>query len=158
MPQVHCKLCTKKFYAKPCHLRLGHGKYCSRHCQYESRKKGKFMPCFICGQKTWKRPKALIKSKSGKFFCSKSCQTKWRNNFFSGKRHPFWKGGETTYRTILEKSGSKKTCKFCGNNDKRVLAAHHLDCNRKNNKQKNLIWLCHNCHHLVHRYGIKIDK
>jgi predicted HNH restriction endonuclease len=39
-----------------------------------------------------------------------------------------------------------------------VLAVHHVDQNRTNNKVTNLAWLCHNCHHLVHRYPIERKK
>jgi predicted HNH restriction endonuclease len=44
-------------------------------------------------------------------------------------------------------------CKKCGNKDARVLEVHHLDKNRKNSNIENLIWLCANCHTLVHRYN-----
>jgi predicted HNH restriction endonuclease len=31
-----------------------------------------------------------------------------------------------------------------------------VDKNRKNNKIKNLIWLCRNCHFLIHNYPVKL--
>lgn len=71
---------------------------------------------------------------------------------FVGKNHPNWTGGEFAGRRILERSGRKLVCEHCGNSDKRVLMVHHKDSSRKNNKLSNLIWLCHNCHHLVHDY------
>lgn len=43
-------------------------------------------------------------------------------------------------------------CKKCGSTDSRTLAVHHKDKNRKNNSISNLMWLCHNCHYLVHHY------
>lgn len=101
-------------------------------------------------------PKFIKKSKSGKFFCNKSCQTIWRNKYFSGSKHPMWKGGIHSYRTAIKRFGKKTQCKLCNIKDIRLLAVHHLDKNRKNNKKENLIWLCHNCHHLVHRHNIKI--
>lgn len=156
MPQVNCKICNKEFYVKPSHQLLGYGKYCSLSCLYKSRKTGKFVECYICGKETWKTQKALRKSKSNKFFCSKSCQTKWRNVEYSGENHHFWKGGESTYRVVLIKSGIEWKCKICGISDERVLAVHHVDKNRRNNKVINLVWLCQNCHHLVHRHGLEI--
>jgi predicted HNH restriction endonuclease len=33
-----------------------------------------------------------------------------------------------------------------------MLIVHHVDENRSNNDPENLIWLCYNCHHLVHNY------
>ncbi len=71
---------------------------------------------------------------------------------YVGSKHPHWKGGETIYRDILIRKGEAKICKKCRTRDYRILAAHHLDWNRKNNELGNLVWLCHNCHFLVHHY------
>lgn len=60
------------------------------------------------------------------------------------------------YRSILTHSKVLAVCKLCKNKDKRVLAVHHLDRQRSNNKVENLLWLCHNCHHLVHHYNIEV--
>lgn len=154
---VFCKICGKKFYAKPSHLKRGWGKYCSAKCQYKSYLKGKFVYCEICGKKIWRTPRKLKCSKSKKFFCGKSCQTLWRNQEFHGPRHGNWKGGENiNHKNLLIKNGIKPLCKLCGCRDERVLAVHHLDRNKKHNNIKNLVWLCHNCHHLVHCYDVLI--
>ena len=159
MPQVRCKICRKEFYAKPSWLKEGWGKYCSSKCQYKARLKGKFTYCEICGKKIWKQPHEFKHSKSKKFFCSKSHQTLWRNRIFIGPRHPNWKGGENIkHKDLLIKNGIKPVCKLCSCKDERILAVHHLDKNKKHNDIKNLVWLCHNCHHLVHCYSIKITK
>lgn len=151
IPNVKCKICGKKFYAKPNWLKRGWGKYCSRKCQFKAQLKGKFVYCDICGKKIWREPKHLTHSKSGKFFCSKSHQTLWRNKFYSGPNHPFWTGGEDTYRRVLLEAKVPLKCSQCGYSDKRVLVAHHKDENRKNNKLKNLEWFCRNCHYLIHK-------
>ncbi len=157
MPQVKCQLCNHKFYAKPSWLKRGVGKYCSRKCKHNAQKTGKTVNCFICGKKVYKRKKALLHSKSGKFFCNKSCQTVWRNQEFRGSKHGNWKGGEhIKYREILLKRKIKPICKLCKCNDLRILCAHHLDKNKRNNVIENLIWVCHNCHYLIHNYDIKI--
>lgn len=153
MPQVKCKICNKEFYVKPNHLKLGWGKYCSRKCASLSRRKGQYVICDICGKKIWKMPKDIRGSKSGKFFCGKSCQTKWRNGVYSGENHYLWQGGECVYREKLIKSGRKIVCKKCGLTDKRVIIAHHIDKNRKNTNLSNLVWLCRNCHHLAHNHN-----
>ena len=151
MPIVNCKKCKKEFYAKPNWLEKGWGKYCSAKCQHDAQLKGKFVECYICKKRVWKAPKALKHSKSGKYFCNKSCQTLWRNTIvFVGENHPNWKNGERNCRNILEKSGRKQVCTLCKNKDKRILTVHHLDKNRKNVELKNLVWLCWNCHFLVH--------
>ncbi|MFH1308486.1 MAG: HNH endonuclease signature motif containing protein [Patescibacteria group bacterium] len=152
MPNVFCKICKKEFFVKECWLKYGWGKYCSRVCQFKGQLRGKFVNCDKCKKKIWRTPRKLKSSKSGKFFCSKSCQTFWRNKKYSGLNHPLWNGGESMSRAILERSRKKIMCKHCNNLDKRILAVHHRDKNRKNNELSNLIWLCHNCHHLIHYY------
>lgn len=110
-----------------------------------------------CGKKIWRAPKDLKHSKSGKFFCSKSHQTLWRNKVYSGPNHPLWTGGESTYRKTLIENGISPICARCGEKDQRVLTVHHKDGNRKNNTIKNLVWLCLNCHHLVQRHNESIN-
>jgi|SRR3989338_6872343 len=153
MPQVKCKICGKEFYAKPNWLKRGWGKYCSVACSHKGARKGKFIFCHICGKKTWKTPKALKISKSGKFFCGKSCQATWRNRTFVGPKHALWKGGSyQEYGKILTKSNLPIKCTSCGTSDKRVLSVHHKDRKRNNNSIDNLEWLCFNCHFLTHHY------
>ncbi len=150
MPQVNCKQCTKEFYAKPFWIKRGYGIYCSTACQYEGRKAGEMIPCTICGKSTYKQQKIIKRSKTGKFFCGKSCQTIWRNSVFVGPKHANWKDGSTMYRSNFLKSKAPQVCVLCKIKDLRVLAVHHIDKNRKNNLSSNLSWLCHNCHFLVH--------
>ncbi|TSC96285.1 MAG: hypothetical protein CEN88_374 [Candidatus Berkelbacteria bacterium Licking1014_2] len=158
MPIVKCQSCHKDFYIKPCHQKYGWGKFCSNRCYNIHRKsklKGKNIACFMCGKKFYRTPNDIKKSKSGKFFCNKSCQTIWRNSIVHiGENHPNWKGGEhQEYKIFLEKSNKPKICSNCRLRDKRVLIAHHIDKKRSNNTIENLVWLCLNCHHLVHRYN-----
>lgn len=153
MPYVKCKVCDEKMYAKPRHLKIGWGKYCSRKCQYIAQLKGRMIKCEVCEKDIWKTPANFAHSVSGKFFCNKSCQSKWRNNIFSGPRHSRWKGGEWAYRAILSRQENiLKVCNLCETIDTRVLAVHHINKNHKDNNIQNLAWLCHNCHFLVHHY------
>ncbi len=158
MPIVNCKKCDLEFKAKPSWIKNGHGIFCSSSCQYEAKKKGKIIECFICKKEVYKQKKALEKSKSGKFFCGKSCQTVWRNSEFVGVKHANWKEGEHAYRSVLVRHGIQKVCDNCKIEDKRVMAVHHVDRNRKNNDVTNLVWLCHNCHHLTHHYQPEREK
>ena len=154
MPKVNCKLCNELFYAKPSWLLRGHGKYCSSRCMHQGQRNGKTVSCYICKRKIYKMPSDLEGSKSGKFFCSKSCQTIWRNSIvYVGEMHPNWTGGESTYRNVMLKNQIPQICKLCDSSDERVLIVHHIDRNRQNNNLTNLLWLCHNCHHLVHHYN-----
>lgn len=153
---VKCKLCKNKFYVKPSRIKRGYGKYCSAQCQYKSYLKGKIVKCFICEKEVYKALRQLKKSKSKKYFCSKSCQTKWRNSIFIGKKHANWKTGEYAYKSILDRHKIPKLCKVCKTKDIRILAVHHVDKNHRNNKLTNLMWLCHNCHFLVHHYNVNV--
>src|SRR3989344_3076420 len=150
MPQVNCKLCGKEFYAKPHWFKIGYGKYCSRECGYKSQKTGAYFECEICNKKVWRIPSKIRHSKSGTVFCTKSCQTLWRNKFYSGPLHPKWAGGKAIYRDILTATQRPIICSDCGYNNEKVLVAHHIDQNRKNNTAKNLTWLCRNGHYLIH--------
>lgn len=158
MPEVNCKICGQSFYAKPRHLKIGWGKYCSKNCQSKSQQTGRALECAVCGRPVWRNKAQLKKSLSGKYFCSKSCQTKWRNQFFHGDKHANWKGGSYAYRNMLIRASIQKFCILCRISDIRVLAVHHIDQNHSNNELSNLTWLCHNCHLLVHHYKEERDK
>lgn len=157
MVKVVCKICGESFETKPYFIKKGQGVYCSNTCHYQD-KKGKKVNCFVCGKEIYREISKILKSKSGKFFCNKSCQTKWRNKEFSGEKSLMWKGGESTYRKVMMKSLVVKRCLLCGERDKRVLVVHHIDQNRKNYKVENLVWLCHNCHYLVHHDRVEMQK
>lgn len=151
MPNVKCLVCTTEFYIKPSHQKRGWGKYCSIACRTKSQFKGKYTNCFICDKKIYRSPRDFKNSDSGNFFCSKSCQTIWRNKIlFIGENHSNWKDGKSVYRRILKATGKEQLCTLCKIDDTRVLVVHHRDKDRKNNTIANLIWLCHNCHYLVH--------
>lgn len=150
VPIASCTICEKSFYVKPSHQKRGWGKYCSKACQTKSQFLGKIVNCFICGKESYRSQAQIKHSMSGKSFCSKSCQTKWRNTYFSEEKHPNWLGGESSYRDILMRTDRKKICVVCGLEDTRVLVVHHLDHNRKNNLLKNLVWVCLNCHFIIH--------
>jgi hypothetical protein len=154
MTIVSCERCKKEFYAKPSWIKKGQGKYCSRKCGHESKKNGKIVKCYICKKEVYKKRKNIEGSKSGKLFCSKRCSLNWKNTTLIGEKHNNWKhgGNSSSYRNIIKRSSREIVCQICGNGDFRVLDVHHKDRNRRNNKLNNLIWLCCNCHFLVHHY------
>ena len=150
MPSVKCKICPNEFYAKPFFLKKGQAKYCSSICMRLGSRTGKIVNCHSCGKEVYKTKKALRVSKSKTYFCTKSCQTKWRNSVFIGPKHANFKDGKHSYRSVMLRNKIPKICNVCKTEDKRILAVHHIDHNRKNNSLSNLAWLCHNCHFLVH--------
>lgn len=159
MPLVNCRICKIEFYVKPCHQLKGWGKYCSIKCRTKSQFKGATFNCFTCGKEVYRSPLAIKKSKSSKYFCTKTCQTLWRNKvLYSGENHSNWKYGESAYRRILESAKREQICLLCKIEDRRVLIVHHIDKNRKNNNLDNLVWLCCNCHYLVHHFVESKDK
>lgn len=155
MPDTKCAICGKNFYAKPRHLKIGWGKYCSNRCKYTAQRKGKIVDCSNCGKKIYRGLADFSDSKSGLFFCNKSCHCSWTNkNLHLGVNHPQWVSGENSYKQSFFRSftGEKK-CMRCGIKDERVLIIHHKDKNRRNNAINNLELLCCNCHYLKHEYS-----
>jgi len=152
MPHIPCKKCDKIFYSKPSWIKKGGGKYCSKYCYSQARKKGRVIKCFTCGKETYKQLKELNKSKDRKFFCGMRCSLQWHNSTFIGSRHPNWIHGEYSYREVMKRNKIVQVCALCKSNNKKVIIVHHIDKNRKNNTIKNLTWLCRNCHFLVHNY------
>lgn len=153
MVQVSCRTCGETFLAKPSHIKNGFAKYCSVMCSHESARTGVWVLCSGCGKKVYRTPKYINQSKSKKYFCSKSCQTVWRNKVFSGERHANWKHGNASYRSIMTRAGREQQCELCHMTDTRVIEVHHKDRNRLNNDLVNLAWLCRNCHFLVHHHN-----
>ncbi|MCF7887203.1 MAG: HNH endonuclease [Candidatus Omnitrophica bacterium] len=144
-------VCSKTLRVKPSHAKKGWGKYCSKKCQAKTQIKGKWVECDYCGKKIWRTPKDFQRSNSKKFFCSRGCHCSWENeNRRCEENSPNWKVGQTASRRLLRKCGKSVKCNMCKIADERVLVVHHVDLNRKNNKPENLMWLCRNCHHLIH--------
>jgi len=143
---VTCAQCKKLFKTKP----SKNASFCSRKCSAASRKRGRIVPCFLCGKEVYKQAKAITSSK--RLFCSKTCSVSWHNQEFKDKKHGNWKNGIFSYKRLLERSEVEKSCSRCGVTETSVLVAHHLDHNRTNNVLGNLAWLCRNCHHLIHVY------
>jgi len=133
-----CLICKKLHYVKSSHLLKGWGKYCSITCRTKSQFGGKKLECTICQKSLYRSNNELKRSKSGRYFCSKSCQTIWRNKEYSTEKHPAWKTNITTYRKRLIDSQSYSICRLCGIEDPAILNAHHLDHNRLNNQLNNL--------------------
>ena len=88
-------------------------------------------------------------------FCSVSCKAKYLRGgqFQKGESHPLWRGGLSNkqgylwnWKYIKPKilKRDNYSCKLCSSKTK--LEVHHIDGNKHNNTQYNLITLCKNCH------------
>jgi hypothetical protein len=152
MPILKCRVCNKEFYAKLNWIKKGYGKYCSVGCRGIFQRMGKKIKCHTCGKEIYRSLRDIKRSKSGNFFCNKICSNEWIGKQQRTENNPNWEGGESSYKIILKRTDSSPTCFLCGENNYRILCAHHKDKNRSNNNVQNLIWLCRNCHFLVHHY------
>jgi len=150
MQVISCDYCWTSFKRKKSQIEKAKNHYCSNQCRYLSRKKGKVFDCFVCSKKTYKSLKNIKLSQIKKFFCSRQCSTKYLNLLQREEKHPNWKGGKSSYKEILLRYIPKSQCFICDVCDRRILIVHHIDKNRNNNLPNNLIWLCCNCHFLVH--------
>ena len=150
MDNIQCELCRKWFDRKRSQVLLARRHYCSVKCQNLDKKKGDIFSCFFCGKKVYKKNKDVLKSKSKNYFCGIRCSNKWIGSQRQGSNHPNWINGKFSYKNILSRTGTKKICLLCNEENVRVIAVHHVDGNRDNNSITNLTWLCHNCHFLVH--------
>lgn len=109
--RLKCKVCGKTYSRFPSQLKSGQRRnYCSGKCSLKARrlglykipgpiKKGKFIKCLVCGNKTWAEPNEI---KRGKKYCSKECLGVANGNRTRGKRAP-WVG----------KPPVLKVCKIC---------------------------------------------
>lgn len=88
--------------------------------------------------------------------CSKETRRKL-SEANTGSRHPQWRGGISfepyppefnirLKKTIRERDNY--TCKICGC---RGVCVHHIDYNKKNSDNQNLVTLCIKCHGTIHR-------
>lgn len=152
MQDIRCDLCKKEFKRKKSQVLLAKKHYCSIRCQNIDKRKGKIIACFVCGRKAYKKNRDLVRSESKVYFCSIKCSNHWLGTNRQGTNHPNWVNGRFVYKKLLQRTGVSQICKLCGEKDKRVLVVHHIDQNRKNNALSNLIWLCQNCHFLIHHH------
>ncbi len=58
----------------------------------------------------------------------------------------------------MKRAGVEVICEVCKITDERVIVVHHKDQNRRNNRLENLIWLCRNCHYIVHQYPVGRER
>jgi endogenous inhibitor of DNA gyrase (YacG/DUF329 family) len=149
MTMINCDFCSKKFYKKPSQIKLCLRNFCSNECSHKARRSGKIKKCHICKKEAYKELRYL---KQSRFFCSKKCQMIWLSSHYKGKNHPNWTTGESSYKEAMVQGSKIKQCIICSKDDQRILSVHHLDQNRKNNILENLVWVCRNCHHLIHCY------
>ena len=123
--------------------------------------RGNVYQCSYCGKSFEVKPwiERQSPSVSGRRFCSKRCNGKYRSEYLSGENSPQWVGGVTTYRgkgwfearsQAIDRD--KGTCQYCGKFVGSSIAIHHVIPFRNftnvqdANVLSNLICLCQSCH------------
>lgn len=99
-----------------------------------------------------------VERKSHRKFCSRKCSADWQSQNKSKENSPLWKGG-SAYAEYPPEFNSKFRAKIrkrdgylCGVCKKKSwsLDVHHIDGNKKNTSEENMISLCRSCHGKVH--------
>lgn len=145
-----CLCCKKQFAASLKEHNRGNAKFCSKTCVYEARRKKVItrkpnVVCAHCGTKFYKSESKKKTSKSGLFFCTRSCKDEAQR--FGGIREIMPSHYGRNYRTICF-AHHKKECIVCG--EDKIVTVHHYDEDHSNNDPSNLIPLCPTHHQYVH--------
>ena len=158
---IKCIVCNKKFYAMPSIIKKNR-KYCSQKCMGKNHQKNKHfnwkskqVKCKTCGKKFYAH--ILDIKKGWGLFCSKNCM----NIFYVGENSPNWIDGKSfePYPSLFNTQLKEKIrvrdnfiCQLCSVPElectKRLLI-HHVDYNKENCNEKNLISLCNKCNSIV---------
>lgn len=147
--KIKCKKCGYIWNFNPGHLCPSYAnKYrfsgCPE-CKYTE------LECNYCHKKFKRLKSELSKSKSGRFYCSKECGNRDKNENYTNKID------SSDYRRNAFEAYPHK-CAICGcDEDERVLEVHHIDEDRKHNHIDNLIILCPICHKklTLHLYALE---
>lgn len=157
-----CLQCGVTFHAPLKEVNRGNGKFCSRHCSQQHKKVSMLKnnppncKCAQCGTDFYKKPSGFKNSKSGLYFCSRSCKDNAQMLEGIKEIHPshygksLTGGHSNTYRRIAFLT-QPKVCSLCGYDEHpEILEVHHIDRDRTNNTPENLVVLCKNCHGWEH--------
>lgn len=118
--------------------------------------------CAYCGEKFFKQKSKINHSRSGLYFCCREhkdlAQRLNSGDEFNNIRpkHYGISDGKSGYRKRAYEIYEHK-CAICNwDEDKDMLEVHHIDENRENNEDDNLIILCSICHRKLtsHKYKL----
>jgi hypothetical protein len=159
-----CEQCGKEFKAKPYRVRKGQAKFCSPSC-YTNHNCGENNPnykaavktvkCLQCGSE-FTTYQSQIKNGGGKY-CSYSCKFKYEN---SGSRHYGWKGGKYQAGGYVAVSVGMDCRRYehqlvaekvLGRPLKKGEVVHHINGNKTDNRNTNLLICSNGYHHHLHQ-------
>jgi len=124
-------------------------------CYRLSRRAGDYVSCEMCKKTVYRQKRFLLRKTE--YFCSRDCNLRHLNGNRHRETHPNWTTGKASYRTTLLQSQKVRVCNRCCTTEMLFLVVHHMDLDRNNNSLSNLVWLCQNCHFLVHTYKNERD-
>ncbi len=152
LPNAQCRTCGKAFHRSPANFRESNTHaYCSKGCYAEARKAGIAevrrpvdasehpATCQQCG-KDFVIRRSPFGGYRGRKYCSDECR---HQSQITSRVH--------VSRNILK--ARKSCCELCGLVEPEILEVHHIDRNRRNNRDDNLLLICPNCHRKIHRGG-----
>ena len=165
-----CEWCGSEFKTHRCQVKLGFGRFCSRAClaawkagvssgENSVHWKGGpvTMVCEQCG-KPYEVPRRIYNSRTPRY-CSQKCMGEWRKEHWQREGHPIWQGlsdepyaedwTEELRARIRARDGNKCViCEAVEVDNGRRLSVHHIDYDKQNSRDANLISLCIN-HHMA---------
>ena len=140
-----CQQCGKEFVIWP--SREERSQYCSVSCKHAAQQTIVHKVCRWCGGHYTTIPSRADRSR----YCSRAC----RGLAQSGVNNPAWRGGikrepyppEFFVMRHVILSRDEHRCVLCDKaGEGRELHVHHIDYNKRNNSEFNLIALCCSCH------------
>ena len=159
-PNLICLICGKEY--KPKSYKTT--KFCSIKCfaKDKSIKQSEVKNCVICGREI-RVVNALCLPENT---CGIDCKNRLHSQRMTASGNPNWRDGigklpwGYEFTTLLKykiKRRDNFRCRLCGIKSKDLpkkkgygLSCHHIDYNKHNNKEDNLITLCNTCHGKTH--------
>lgn len=158
-----CEQCSKEYTTHKAWLKRG-SRFCSTECTRAWIAKHNSGPahtrwqggpvtwtCENCGQ-DFEVSRGIYNSRMPRY-CSQKCMGEWRKEHWQGEGHPQWQGlSEEPYdeewceglrMLIRERDGQR--CTICGKTEianGRQLSVHHIDYDKQNSREANLVTLC----------------
>ncbi len=144
--EITCETCGDIF----CRRLNGTQRFCSVKCRGLGTRDRIKLNCSNCGNEFECKPSRKTSSKHGYYFCSQKCHNAAQcvNSGIQMIRPSHYVDGRFAYRRTCKEMLQNGCC--CGEKRLYLLVIHHIDGNRKNNKQENLEAVCGNCHILRH--------
>jgi hypothetical protein len=159
-----CSVCSSEYETYPCKLKKGWKLFCSTVCRSLAKGTKVKRICEVCKKEFIVKRMAIVNS--GAKYCSHDCMNKAskgrKKPSIQGSNHINWKNGASRqlyplkFNDELKENIRKRdnyNCQVCGLQDEEhilvygySLTVHHIDYNKDNCIDNNLVSLCNQCH------------